>query len=87
MFADLLTTMLAAFLLLRLAWLEDLLHEAIDLVVFIGLGWTFRMVRSRSVAVEGGSGGSGERNAAACSLLPSRPLPCRCCGPGWPDMP
>lgn len=35
--------MLAAFLLVRLAWVEILIHEVIDLVVFVGLGWTFRM--------------------------------------------
>ena len=42
-FSDLLITTVVTIALTRMLWLEITLHEVVDILFFIGIGWTFRM--------------------------------------------
>ena len=43
-FCDLSVTIIVTMLMVRMLWLDVALHQMIDLLFFIGVGWTFRMV-------------------------------------------
>jgi hypothetical protein len=43
-FSDLVITIIVTMVMVRMLWLDVALHQAIDLLFFIGVGWTFRMV-------------------------------------------
>lgn len=43
-FCDLIITIVVTIVMDRMLWLDVALHQAIDLLFFIGVGWTFRMV-------------------------------------------
>ena len=42
-FSDLLITVIVTIALTRMLWLQATLHEVVDILFFIGIGWTFRM--------------------------------------------
>jgi hypothetical protein len=43
-FSDLIITIIVTMVMVRMQWLDVALHQAIDLLFFVGVGWTFRMV-------------------------------------------
>jgi hypothetical protein len=47
-FCDLIITIVITMVMVRMLWLDVALHQAIDLLFFVGVGWTFRMVSRRT---------------------------------------